>query len=298
MGFSMGCRIKKLDVQDVMNQLLAYSSTHPTMAPCMLFPIPLVTETSSSSSVICQGNKISLHVYIYTHISLALYLMHMHIYMDICYTHTVWQFVWIAICVPNIHIYIMYISPLQLSSDFFVTTCPGPRSVSSFFRTVATHAHRATVWFQWASSGLRWQLDQSSRVKPIKICSVPWSLKLARVFVFEAETCTHQVRFLVLFRAPWEIVIHTYPQKPNWKPRVEIQELRWRIPAWNTWKSPEVARILIKKSAYSMAVHDWHWCMHSQSPIGTRHIFFEWSYHLQMPSGCLTQLWKMILWMI
>ena len=68
MGFSMGCRIKKLDVQDVMNQLLAYSSTHPTMAPCMLFPIPLVTETSSSSSVICQGNKISLHVYIYIHI--------------------------------------------------------------------------------------------------------------------------------------------------------------------------------------------------------------------------------------
>lgn len=145
MGFSMGCsRIIKLDVQDVMNQLLAYSSTHPTMAPCMLFPIPLVTETSSSSSVICQGNKISLHVYIYTYFPSFISDAYAHIHGYMLYTYS------LAVClnrycVPNIHIYIMYISPLQLSSDFFVTTCPGPRSVFSFFRTVATHAHRATV---------------------------------------------------------------------------------------------------------------------------------------------------------
>ena len=56
-------------------------------------------------------------------------------------------------------------------------------------------------------------------------------------FLFLKPKLVHmQVRFLVLFRAPWEIVIHTYPQKPNWKPRVEIQELRWRIPAWKHLK--------------------------------------------------------------
>ena len=88
--FQWAVELKKLDVQDVMNQLLAYSSTHPTMAPCLLFPIPLVTETSSSSSVICQGNKISLHVYIYIYTYFPSFISdayaHIHGYMLYTYS--------------------------------------------------------------------------------------------------------------------------------------------------------------------------------------------------------------------